>query len=159
MPPLADARYRARWVLWAALPVLLWAWTAEATAADYRSVSTKAAVLFDAPSLQASRLYIATELYPLEVLVALEQWLKVRDRSGTIAWVRKQDVGARRTVVVSAAVAEVRQKPDGGSPLLLQAGKGVALDFLGAETNGWVKVKHADGTVGYARKTQLWGAD
>ena len=44
-----------------------------------------AAILFDAPSLQGKKLYLIKAQTPVEVVVKLEGWLKVRDAEGTLA--------------------------------------------------------------------------
>ena len=57
-----------------------------ATASEFRSTSD-AAVLYDAPSLKSKALFALGRDYPLEVIVSVEGWLKVRDPAGTVAWI------------------------------------------------------------------------
>ena len=52
---------------------------AAAPAADYRSVNVPAAILYDAPSLAGKKLYLIKAQTPVEIIVRLEGWLKVRD--------------------------------------------------------------------------------
>jgi SH3-like domain-containing protein len=131
---------------------------AAAFAADFRSVADAAAVLYDAPSKQATPLYVVSRHYPLEVVVDLEAWVKVRDHTGALTWVEKRSLAARRTVLVTAASAEVRQRPEDGAPLAFVAAQFVALELVEVAPAGWLHVRHADGANGYVRATLVWGA-
>jgi len=91
------------------------------------------------------------------VVVRLEGWIKVRDAEGSLAWVEKKVLGDRRTVVVTAARGEIRQADKAEAPLVFEADKWVALDFVEAASPGWVKVRHKDGTTGFIKAAQIWG--
>jgi len=128
-----------------------------ALAIDYRSVNVPAAILFDAPSLQAKKLYLIKAQTPVEVVVRLDGWFKVRDAEGTLAWLESRNVAEKRTLVVTAPKAEIRQADKPESPVLAELDKWVAVDFVEAASPGWAKVRHRDGAVGYIRTTQVWG--
>ncbi|MGH8700070.1 MAG: hypothetical protein ACREVR_02685, partial [Burkholderiales bacterium] len=51
-------------------------WAGAGAAADFRSVAENAAVLYDAPSAKAKKLYVVSHGYPVEVLVVVEGWSK-----------------------------------------------------------------------------------
>ena len=80
-----------------------------AQAIDYRSVSVPAAILYDAPSQAGKKLYLIKAQTPVEVVVRLDGWLKVRDAEGTLAWIEARNLADKRTLVVTAAKAEIRQ--------------------------------------------------
>ena len=126
-------------------------------AADYRSVSDAAAVLYDAPSQKAKKLYLIRAQTPVELVVKLDRWIKVRDAEGSLAWIEASQLAERRTVIVTANTAELRQADQDSSVVLLQLAKWVVLDFIAPAAPGWVKVKHADGATGFVRSTQIWG--
>lgn len=128
-----------------------------ALALDYRSVSVPVALFYDVPSAQGKKLFMVKEGTPLEVLVQVEGWTKVRDAEGTIAWIDRNALAPRRTLVVTAPMADVRQSASAESPLVFQAEKWVILELLEAAPMGWAKVKHRDGASGYVRITQVWG--
>lgn len=128
-----------------------------ALAADYRSVSDAAAVLYDAPSQKAKKLYLIRAQTPVELVVKLDRWIKVRDAEGSLAWIEASQLAERRTVIVTANTAELRQADQDSSVVLLQLAKWVVLDFIAPAAPGWVKVKHADGATGFVRSTQIWG--
>jgi SH3-like domain-containing protein len=128
-----------------------------ALALDFRSVSADAAVLYDAPSTKSNRLYVVNRGYPLEVVVTVEGWIKVRDAAGTFSWIEASKVtDKQRTVMVKVPVVQVRQKPDDNAPLAFQAQQNVLLDYVDA-SGGWIQVRHRDGGTGYVKAQQLWG--
>lgn len=134
--------------------------TGVAAAADYRSTS-EAAVLYDAPSLKAKPLYALGRDYPIEVVVNVEGWLKVRDANGTVAWIEKKSVAEKRVLLVRAAVADILASPDASAPVVFKAEQNVLLDLVDSDyvtaTPGWAKVRHRDGQVGFVRIQQVWG--
>jgi SH3-like domain-containing protein len=128
-----------------------------AAAADFRSVQENAAVLYDAPSRAATPLFVVSRLYPLEVIVNLEGWVKVRDHTGALAWIEKKSLAERRTVLVTVAAAEARARPEDGAPLAFTAAQNVALELVEVAPGGWLRVRHADGASGFLRANQVWG--
>ncbi|HEX4331200.1 MAG TPA: SH3 domain-containing protein [Usitatibacter sp.] len=143
------ARAVAAALLAAALP---------AAAAEYRSLGAAPAVLYDAPSSKADRLFVASRYYPFEVLVKLDQWTKVRDVNGEVAWVENKALGERQTAMVTVPLADVRAAPNAQAPLVFEAYKQVLLEVLEPPADGWVKVRHRDGQQGYIRTAHIFGA-
>ena len=127
-----------------------------AFAIEYRTVDA-ATVLYDAPSQRGSKLFVIKRDTPVELVVSLEGWAKVRDAEGGLAWIEKKYLVDKRSVIVTADRAEVRQKAEAGSPLVFEAEKNVALDYLEALPGGWIKVRHRDGQSGFVRANQIWG--
>ena len=128
-----------------------------AAAADWRTVGEGGALLYDAPSAQATPLYVVTALYPLEVIVELEAWAKVRDHAGAITWVQKSALTEKRSVLVTAPATPVHLRPEEGAPVAFVAAQSVALELLEAAPGGWLHVPHADGADGYLRASAAWG--
>lgn len=131
---------------------------AGAAAADFKSVVNNAAILFDAPSSKAKKLYIVSRGYPLEITVELEGWTKVRDANGTLSWVQTGDLTDRRTVIVKPPIAPVRQSADDSAPVVFEAQQNVVLEIVGTDAAGWLQVRHEDGTAGYIKAAQVWGS-
>jgi SH3-like domain-containing protein len=130
---------------------------AEVAAAEFRSVA-EGAVTYDAPSLKANKLFILQRDYPVEVVVAVEGWAKVRDASGTLAWVERKALADKRTVLVRVDRAEVRDAPSESAPVAFHVARDVVLEFVEyAAVGGWIKVAHRDGQSGFLRASQVWG--
>ena len=135
-----------------------------ASAADFRSTGEAATVLYDAPSVRAKPLFVLGRDVPLEVIVPVEGWIKVRDAGGTIGWVEKRTLVDRRSLVVRVPLADVRAIPDEAAPIVFRAEQNVLLELAEPATSasttampGWVGVKHRDGQAGYVRITQVFG--
>lgn len=128
-----------------------------AAALDYGSVSSQSAILYDAPSAKAKKLYVVSRYTPFELVVTLDGWVKVRTQDGSLAWVEKRAMGSSRYVVVTSALADVRKSPDPAAALAFQARKQVALEWLENTGAGWIKVRHPDGAAGYIRVSEVWG--
>jgi SH3-like domain-containing protein len=128
-----------------------------ALAAEFRSVGENAAVLYDAPSAKSKKLHVISRGYPLEVVVTLEGWTKVRDASGELCWVENSNLKEHRTVVVKTPLADVRQTAEDNAPLVFQAQRDVILDLVELTGTGWVRVSHPDGQSGFVKLSQVWG--
>ena len=126
-------------------------------AIDYRSVDVPAAILYDSPSLKGKKLYLIKAQTPVEVVVRLEGWFKVRDAEGTLAWLEAKQLSERRTLVVTAARAEIRQADKAEAAVLAELDKWVAVEFIEPAAPGWARVRHRDGVTGFVRATQVWG--
>ena len=131
--------------------------TGSAHAADYVSVADSAAILYDAPSLKAKKIFVVSRYLPLEQVVSLDSWVKVRDSSGGLAWIEKRALSNKRFVVVTVALANIHRAPMKRllwSPRVKQQ---VALEWLESTGTGWLKVRHLDGATGYVKSTEVWG--
>lgn len=135
-----------------------------ASAAEYRATSEAPAVLYDAPSAKAKALFVYGRDVPMEVLVTVEGWTKVRDASGTIGWLAGKSLADKRVLLVRAAAADVRATADEGSPVIFRAEQNVLLELAETAASpsttaspGWVKVRHRDGQTGFVRISQVFG--
>jgi len=128
------------------------------SALEFKSVSVPKAVLYDAPSSSAKKVLLLSQHYPVEVIVNLGDWLKVRDAQGSINWVEAKQLSNKRTVMVNTAQAEIRQSADIASQLLATLEKDVLLEVVDTKlNNGWLKVKHRDGVTGFILISSTWG--
>ena len=127
-----------------------------AWAVEFRTVELPA-VLYDAPSQKGSKLFVIKRDTPVEAVVSLEGWIKVRDSEGGLAWIEKKNLSERRSLIVIASRAEVRQNADDAAPVVFEAEKSVSLDYVEMGQGGWIKVRHRDGQSGFVRANQVWG--
>ena len=130
--------------------------SANATALEFKSVTEPAAILYDAPSTKAQKLFVLSQGYPVEVVVKLEGWTKVRDDTGEFAWIENSRLSERHTVMVKVSSAEARLAANESSPVVFTAEKGVFLELVDLAA-GWAKVRHNDGVTGFIKVNQLWG--
>ncbi len=123
---------------------------------DFVSVA-EPAILYDANSLKAKKLFVATRFLPLEQVVELANWVKVRDNSGKLFWIEKRQLSSKRYVMVTVPLAIVRSSPDEGAEVVFKATQQLGLEWLGNTGTGWVKVRHEDGSTGYLKSGDVWG--
>ncbi len=131
--------------------------SAQVQAADFRSILPAKAIAYDAPSAVSTKAYIMTQGYPVEVIVNLGAWVKVRDQRGGLSWLEGKDLDVKKTVLVIGN-AEIKAAESADSALLATVEKDVVLELLSPSINqGWVKVKHRDGVTGYIQSNAIWG--
>ncbi|AMC35058.1 SH3 domain-containing protein [Janthinobacterium sp. B9-8] len=127
-----------------------------AFALEYRSIARHGVVLSEAPGNEAKKLFLASKGTPLELLTEQGDWARVRDRTGSLAWLKKSDLSSKHTVQVLRN-APVYKAADAKSALLYRAGKDLLLDMQENTRTGWLKVKHRDGVSGFIRIEEVWG--
>ena len=131
-----------------------------ASALDFRSVAVPKAILYDAPSISSKKVLLLSQSYPVEVVVNLGEWLKVRDVQGSMNWVEAKQLSTKRSVMVTKNLTEMRSRPEVASDLVATLEKEVVLELMDAKaSNGWLKVKHRDGVTGYVLVSSTWGFD
>ena len=128
-----------------------------ACAVDYVSVSEGSAILYDAPSTKAKKLFVVNRFMPFEQIVTLHSWVKVRDRSGKLYWVEKRVLSNERYVFALIPLVDVRAEPNSGAERVFQVRQQIALEFVESTGTGWIKVRHQDGNAGYVRSSEVWG--
>ncbi len=133
-------------------------------AADYKVTNDAPTLVYDAPSAKARAQFLLGRDVPVEVIVEVEGWTKIRDVGGTIGWIANPSLAARRELIVRTPTAEVRANPDDAAPLVFRAEQNVLLEPAESATSpattatpGWVKVRHRDGQTGYVRIAQVFG--
>lgn len=130
--------------------------TGPACALDYLAVA-EATALYDAPSQKAKPLHVIARGTPVELVVVVEGWIKVRDHKGDLAWIEKKLLSDKRTVIVRADRAQVRAAGDDKAALAFEAERDVVLELVEPAVAGWARVKHRDGQQGFVKVAQVWG--
>jgi SH3-like domain-containing protein len=150
---LATKKHRFLLLALALVPV-------SASALEFLSVAAPKAVLYDAPSNSAKKTLLLSQFYPVEIIVNLGDWLKVRDAQGSLNWVEKKQLSTKHMVLVTADNTDIRLAPDATSSLVATVDKEVVLEVGDAKlNNGWVQVKHRDGVSGYISISSIWGVN
>lgn len=132
--------------------------TGSAAALDYRSIA-ETTVLYDAPSQKAKPLFVIAAGTPVEAIVTLDTWVKIRDRQGDLAWVERRQLADKRMLQVRAEGAQIRASANDSAEIAFEAAPDVLLELLpDADTPvGWLKVRHRDGQQGFVKVGQVWG--
>jgi SH3-like domain-containing protein len=137
---------------------------ASAAGAEFRVTAEAPAVLYDAPSAKAKPLFVYGRDVPVEILVTVEGWTKIRDAAGSIGWMTTKTLADKRVLLVRTPMAEIRASPDEAAPIVFRAEHNVLLELAESAsspgttaTPGWVKVRHRDGQSGYVRLPQVFG--
>jgi SH3-like domain-containing protein len=156
---MAGARSAARIVVAAAVIA-----SGVSQAAEFRVTAEQPTVLYDGPSAKSKPQFLYGRDVPVELIVTVEGWAKVRDAGGTIGWMERKSLGERRTLLVRAPVADVRERAEDGAPVVFRAEQNVLLELAEPATSaataanpGWVKVRHRDGVSGFVRIAQVFG--
>lgn len=141
------------------LSLMAAAWLLGASSAvhalEYKTLAEHA-IVYDAGSRQATPQFILLRGTPVEVIVTVEKWVKVREQSGGLGWIERSQIGDGRNLIVVAGT-EVRQQPESASPVVFSVAKDVLLEYQERPTGAWVKVKHRDGQAGYVPLRAIWG--
>jgi len=126
--------------------------------AEFRSVASAKTILYEAPSATTKRVYLVDEGYPLEIIVNLGDWLKVRDPYGTLSWAESKNLQSKRTVIVKADKANIYKDPESKSALVATIEKDVVIELSDPLiANGWIKVRYQQDLDGYIQTSQVWG--
>lgn len=128
-------------------------------AAEFGSAALAPTILYDAPSPQAKKTFLLSQGYPLQVLVKIEVWVKVRDSTGSVGWVNQGSFSNRRMVQVKTSQAEVRQTASESAPVIFRVERAVMLELLeNPSANAtWLRIRHPDGSGGFIAAQQVWG--
>jgi SH3-like domain-containing protein len=147
-----------------ALLVLAVALAGAVHAAEYRATAEAPTILYDGPSAKSKPQFLYGRDVPVEVIVVVEGWAKVRDVGGTIGWIERKALADKRALLVRVPSAEVRERPEDAAPLVFRAEQNVLLELAETATSaattaspGWVRVRHRDGAGGYVRIAQVFG--
>ena len=138
------------------IPLAALAGAPPALALDYRTVFEPAPV-YDAPSAKAKPLFVMLAGTPVELVVSLEGWSKVRDSRGDLAWIEKKQLAEKRNVIVRAERAQVRGAAEEKATLVFEAERDVVLELVETVPGGWARVRHRDGQSGFLKAPQVWG--
>ncbi|MDH4320230.1 MAG: SH3 domain-containing protein [Desulfobulbaceae bacterium] len=95
--------------------------------------------------------------YPLQVLDSKGKWYKVSDFEGDVGWIYKSLVNRTPHLIVKKKVVNIRSGPGTSYKLIGKANYGVVFKTLEKGKDGWVKVEHENGLVGWVLRNLLWG--
>ncbi|MBE9611021.1 SH3 domain-containing protein [Chitinilyticum piscinae] len=123
---------------------------------EFRSVTRSDAIWYEAPADNSKKLFVVSRGMPLEILSEQGNWLRVRDSSGTLAWMKANDLGQQRMVQL-VRNSTVFAAPQDKASILFKGEKNLLLELQENTRNGWLKVRHRDGATGFIRIEDVWG--
>jgi len=127
-----------------------------ALALEFKSAN-EPAILFDSPSDKGAKLFVIRPETPVEAVLRLDNYVKVREPGGTIAWIEAKALSNQRTLLVTANVTAVYRQADENAPKLFELGRDVAVNFKANAAAGWVEIQHKEGGSGFVRARDVWG--
>lgn len=114
------------------------------------------------PDKSSTVLWEFTTGFPVEIIKKQGDWLNVKDFENDTGWVHKSKVSAtKKHVIVKANRNEeqsvnIRSSPSTNSSTVGNAYYGVVFAVV-EKKDGWVKVKHDSGLIGWIKADLLWG--
>lgn len=127
-----------------------------AVALEYRSLADNA-IVYDACSTKATPVFILLKGTPVEVIVSIEKWVKIREQSGGLGCIERGALGNTQQVIVTEAATSILDKPDASGKPLLSVARDVVLEVVEKPAGPWLKVRHRDGQTGYVPLKAVWG--
>ena len=127
-----------------------------AFALEFRSASKHGAIMYAAPNESAKKVYVVSRGTPFEILAESKEWLRVRDQSGSLAWMQKSDLGKPSLLQVTRT-STVYREANKQSAAVFTTEAGLLLELLSNTKTGWLQIKHRDGLTGFIRIEDVWG--
>ncbi|MEW6593602.1 MAG: SH3 domain-containing protein [Thermodesulfobacteriota bacterium] len=128
-----------------------------AGAAEYASVARNGANIRSGPGADYEILWEVGKGYPLAILQQQDRWAQVVDFEGARGWIVTLLLSDQKTVIVKGKDINLRVGPGVNYEPVAVVKYGVIFTPLEREGE-WVKVRHADGTVGWLHDSLLWPA-
>lgn len=131
-----------------------------AAQAEFRQTVDAATVGYEGPSAKSARQWLYSRGTPVELVVTIEGWVKVRDATGALVWLERKALAERANVQVKNPVADVQAAPDAASPIVFRAEQGVLLQLVTPQppnAGAWAQVRHRDGQTGFVRLDAIFG--
>ncbi len=107
------------------------------------------------PGTKYDVLWQAEKYYPVVVTQKKGNWYKIKDFENDVAWVHNSLLEKEKTVIAKKDKCNIRSKGSMKGSIVFTVDKGVPFKVL-QEKGNWIKIKHADGDVGWIYKTLVW---
>ena len=99
--------------------------------------------------------------FPLQIVERKGEWVRVSDFEKDTGWIHGSLLSDTRFVIInvhknSKKQVNIRSGPSTGENIVGKAYYGVVFERID-QKNGWSKVRHENGLVGWIKDTLLWG--
>ncbi len=147
--------------IWFLLLLLTWSLCAQAAAISMVSVTGEKVNLRKGPSTRYPIIWELGKGFPLRVIGTKGNWLKVSDFESDVGWIYKNLVSRKPHLIVKTnknnkGRINIRSGPGTKYKIVGKAEYGVVFETL-KRGNGWVKVRHESGLIGWIKRSLLWG--
>lgn len=117
--------------------------------------------LRQAPEKSSRVLWELNNGFPVTVVKKQGDWVNIKDFENDSGWVHKSLISSKHNVIVKANKNEeqainIRSSPTTNSTIIGNAFYGVVFSVV-EKKDGWVKVKHDSGLIGWIKADLLWG--
>ena len=131
-----------------------------ALAAEYVSVQKDGVNVRSGPSTKDEVRWEVFKNFPLQVVKRQGDWVQVTDFEGDTGWIYSSLLSTNKSVIVRKSKVNLRDQPntDKGTRIIAIVKYGVVFTPL-EKKDDWLKVRHADGTVGWISRDLVWPAD
>lgn len=129
---------------------------ASTASAKRLSVAVEKANVRSGPGTSNEILWSVGKYYPVDIINKSGNWCQIRDFEGDTGWIYRSLLKKIPAVIVKGDRVNVREGPGTSFKVLFQAEKGVSFKLLKRKKK-WLKVKHADGDVGWIHTGLVWG--
>lgn len=122
-------------------------------------------------SLRANKVYMRTgpgDQYPIEwvlvrrdmpveILVAVEHWRKIKDYQGAIGWVHEKMLWSHREAMITGGVRALRVNPVANAAIIARAEPGVIGKLIECQ-GGWCRIEAGD-YGGWLQRSEIFGVE
>lgn len=113
------------------------------------------------PGTEQEILWKIGDGFPVVVVGSKGEWLQVKDFEGSTGWVHKKTTQKTPHMIVKANKGteqqiNVRSEPNTKGQVVAKANYGVVFKTV-EKKDGWVKVEHGQGVIGWVEGSLLWG--
>jgi len=144
-----------------AVVILLFAVSATVVKAEMLSVNVDTVNLRSGPGTNYKVKWEYGKGFPLQVLEKKGDWVKVQDFEDDTGWIYKPLLADNGHMIVKMfkdknKKINIRSGPGTDFRIVGKAYYGVVFETL-EQRDGWAKVKHETGLVGWIKRTLIWG--
>lgn len=127
-------------------------------AAEYASVQRDKVNIRSGPSTNNEILWEVFRGFPLKILERKGDWARIIDFEDDKGWIYAPLIDGTKRVIVRVKLANLRVGPSTNYEVVATVRYGVVFEPL-ERRRDWIKVQHADGTVGWMSDSLLWPSD
>ncbi|MEE4242871.1 MAG: SH3 domain-containing protein [Desulfopila sp.] len=131
------------------------------SSAEMLSVKTDSVNLRSGPGTNFDIKWEYGKGFPLEVVSKKGDWVEVSDFEGDVGWIYKPLLSDKGHMIVKVnkdkdSKINIRSGPGTKYSIVGKAYYGVVFETL-EQRDGWARVKHETGLVGWIKRTLIWG--